>query len=172
MTPLSGNTLLFLPASPSFSSQSLEGLFELTRRPSRALDSPRMLLPELQRCKDTVRLAKRSQDTVSNNWRKPWLCVCRKRTYLHRSSIVKSQQKRIELVTRPAPGQSQAWAAAAAQSPSGAAAGGLGFHKDELSEAASNFLSGGRCDRFCANFYFSRNFIHSEFIDHVKKIYF
>ena len=32
----------------------LEGLFELTRRPSRALDLPRALLPELQRCKDTV----------------------------------------------------------------------------------------------------------------------
>ena len=33
----------------------IEGLFELTRRPSRALDSPRALLPELQRNKDTVR---------------------------------------------------------------------------------------------------------------------
>ena len=42
-----------------------------------------------------------SQDTVNNNWRKPWLCVCRKRIYLHRSSIVKSQRNRIELVTRP-----------------------------------------------------------------------
>ena len=38
-------------------SQTLEGLFELTRRPSRALDSPRALLPELQRYKDTVRCA-------------------------------------------------------------------------------------------------------------------
>ena len=36
-------------------SWALEGLFELTRRPSRALDSPRALLPELQRYKDTVR---------------------------------------------------------------------------------------------------------------------
>ena len=36
---------------------ALEGLFELTRRPSRALDSPRALLPELQRYKDTVRCA-------------------------------------------------------------------------------------------------------------------
>ena len=31
------------------------------------------------------------------------MCVCTKRTYLHRSSIVKSQQNRIELVTRPDP---------------------------------------------------------------------
>ena len=38
-------------------SPTLEGLFELTRRPSRALDSPRALLPELQRYKETVRSA-------------------------------------------------------------------------------------------------------------------
>ena len=38
-------------------SGALEGLFELTRQPSRALDSPRALLPELQRYKDTVRCA-------------------------------------------------------------------------------------------------------------------
>ena len=42
-----------------------------------------------------------SQDTVKNRWRKPWLCVCWKRTFLHRSLIVKSQQNKIELVTRP-----------------------------------------------------------------------
>ena len=34
---------------------TLEGLFELTLRSSRALDSPRALLPELQRYQDTVR---------------------------------------------------------------------------------------------------------------------
>ena len=33
------------PATHSSPSQALEGLFELTRRPSRALDSPRLLLP-------------------------------------------------------------------------------------------------------------------------------
>ena len=43
--------LLATPLSPS---RTLEGLFELTRRPSRALDSPRALLPELQRNKDTA----------------------------------------------------------------------------------------------------------------------
>ena len=48
-------SLPFLPATPLSPSRTLEGLFELTRRPSRALDSPRALLPELQRYKDTVR---------------------------------------------------------------------------------------------------------------------
>ena len=58
MTPRRGNTtysLPFLPATPSSPSRTLEGLFELTRRPSRALDSPGALLPELQRYKDSVR---------------------------------------------------------------------------------------------------------------------
>ena len=47
----------FLPAIPSSQSQTLEGLFGLTQRPSRALDSPHALLPELQRYKDTFRCA-------------------------------------------------------------------------------------------------------------------
>ena len=57
--PSSGKhySLPFLPATPSSPSRTLEGLFELTRRPSRALDSPRALIPELQRYKDTVRCA-------------------------------------------------------------------------------------------------------------------
>ena len=38
------------------------GLFELTRRPSRALNSPRALLLELQRYKDTVRCAARGAE--------------------------------------------------------------------------------------------------------------
>ena len=50
-------SLPFLPATPSSPSRTLEGLFELTGRPSRALNSPRALLPELQRYKDTVRCA-------------------------------------------------------------------------------------------------------------------
>ena len=44
-----------VPPSNSLVSVSLERLFELTRRPSRALASPRALLPELQRYKDSVR---------------------------------------------------------------------------------------------------------------------
>ena len=56
--PSSGKyySLSFPPATPSSQSWTLEGLFELTRRPSRALDSPRALLPELQRG-DTFRCA-------------------------------------------------------------------------------------------------------------------
>ena len=47
-------SLSLLSETPSSRSRTLEGLFELTRCPSRALDSPRPLLPELQRYKDTV----------------------------------------------------------------------------------------------------------------------
>ena len=59
MTPCRGNTIFlpFLPAPPSFISRTLEGLFELTRRPSRAFISPRALLPDPQRYKDTIRYA-------------------------------------------------------------------------------------------------------------------
>ena len=47
--PLSGKNffLPFLPATPSSPSRTLEELFELTWRPSRALGSPRALLLEL-----------------------------------------------------------------------------------------------------------------------------
>ena len=58
MTPHRGNTthsLPFLSATPSSPSQTFGGLFDLTRRPSRALDLPCALLPELQINKDTVR---------------------------------------------------------------------------------------------------------------------
>ena len=54
-----GNAFLFRSSQqlPSLGLGPSEGLFELTRRPSRALDSPRMLVLELQRYKDTVRCA-------------------------------------------------------------------------------------------------------------------
>ena len=67
MTPHQGNTILF--RSPQ-QLPRLGGLFELTRRPSLALDSPHALLPELQRNKDTVScgaLGQRSQKTIKNN---------------------------------------------------------------------------------------------------------
>ena len=72
--PSSGKhySLPFLPATPSSASRTLEGLFELTQRPSRALDSPHTLLLELQRYKILPGTA-RSRNTVKNNWRKP--CV-------------------------------------------------------------------------------------------------
>ena len=47
-------SLPFLQATPLSPSRTLEGLFELTWHPSRALDSPRTLIPELQRIKATV----------------------------------------------------------------------------------------------------------------------
>ena len=108
--PLSGQhySLQFLPATPLSLSGTLAGLFELKRCPSRALDLPRVLLPELLRNKDTVRCAAvgaEAQDTVGNIWREPWMCVCQKCTCSHQSLIVKSQQIRIELVTSPGVGQ-------------------------------------------------------------------
>ena len=56
MTPYRGNAILFR-SSQQLPSRILEGLFELTWRPSWALDLPHALLPELQRYKDTVRCA-------------------------------------------------------------------------------------------------------------------
>ena len=53
MTHHWGNNILRI--TPSSPSRTLKGLFELTRRHSQALDSPRALFPELQRYKDTVR---------------------------------------------------------------------------------------------------------------------
>ena len=43
-------SLLLLPVTPSSPSWTLERLFELTRCPSRALNSPRALLTVLHRC--------------------------------------------------------------------------------------------------------------------------
>ena len=106
--------MLFLLATPFCPYWTLEGLFELTWRPSRALYLPCALLLELQRNKnDAVRCSTlgrdwRSYDTVKNNWRKPPFCVCWKCTFLHWSMIVKSQQNRIESVTRPV-GKTAGW---------------------------------------------------------------
>ena len=50
-------SLLFNIVSTLSGSQTLEGLFELTRHPSRALNLPRVSLSELQRNKDTVMCA-------------------------------------------------------------------------------------------------------------------
>ena len=60
MTPRRGKyySLPFLPATPLSPSRIFKGLFELTtRQPSRALNSPCALHPELQRIKDKVRCA-------------------------------------------------------------------------------------------------------------------
>ena len=55
MTPHRGNTILFRSSQQLPRLHLGPGLFELTRRPSRALDLPRALLPGLQRYKDTIR---------------------------------------------------------------------------------------------------------------------
>ena len=54
MTPRRETLFSVLPPSNSLVSDT-GGLFELTRLPSRALDSPRALLPELQRYKDIIK---------------------------------------------------------------------------------------------------------------------
>ena len=51
---LEGNVPSF-PATPSSLSRTLEGLLEQTQCPSRAYDLPCVLLPILQRSKDTLR---------------------------------------------------------------------------------------------------------------------
>ena len=99
MTPHWGNTFLFGSSQqPPFLSQTLEGLFELTRRHSRALDSPCALLPELQRYLDTVRVCRAGRGgprTLSKN-----LSVGLSKTHFLTSILdVKSQQNVIELVT-------------------------------------------------------------------------
>ena len=93
----------FLPATPSSPSRTLEVLFELTRRPSWTLDSPRALLTELQRYKDTFRCAVLGAEVPGHRQKQltHTLCVCWKGTFLRRSLIVKSQQNIIELVTKP-----------------------------------------------------------------------
>ena len=59
MTPHKGNTFLSRSSQqlPRLRLGTLEGLFELTLRSSRALDMPRKLLPEHQRMKDIIRRA-------------------------------------------------------------------------------------------------------------------
>ena len=91
--PSSGKhfSLAFLPATPSSLSWTLEGLFELSWRLSRALKLPRALLPELRRIKDTVTFGTRgglSLDTVKNGSQKPCECVCKNTLFLQRSMIV------------------------------------------------------------------------------------
>ena len=54
---LISRNFLVTPVTPSSPSQTLEGLFELTRHLSRTLDSPRVFLPKLQRYKATASCA-------------------------------------------------------------------------------------------------------------------
>ena len=106
MTPHQGNTIPFHFSKllPRLRLVTPVGLFELTRHPSRAFELPCALLPELQRYKDTVRCAALGMKVPGNCKQQltQTLIVGLLKTYfLHRSLIVKSQQQRIELVTRP-----------------------------------------------------------------------
>ena len=74
MTPRWGNnySLPFLPATPSYPSRTLEGLFKLTWSPSRALNLNAYVASETtEEKKDTVKYgalgseARRSNDTVN-----------------------------------------------------------------------------------------------------------
>ena len=66
MIPCQGKyfSLTFLPATPSSPSRNLEGLFVLTQRSLKALNSPRVLLLELQRYKDIARYASLSAEVT------------------------------------------------------------------------------------------------------------
>ena len=57
MTPHPEETILFRSSQqlPRLRLGPLKGFFELTCHPSRALDLPRALFPELNRIKDTIR---------------------------------------------------------------------------------------------------------------------
>ena len=63
------------PFPTSNSLVSVSGLFELAQRPSRDLELPCALLPELQRIKDTIKCAAVDAevpgDTEKNSCRKP-----------------------------------------------------------------------------------------------------
>ena len=105
--PLSGKhySLPFLQQLPSFGPGPLKGFFELTGRPSRAFNLDAYVALELQRYKDTFRCGAlgaevpgHRQEQLTQTFDMRLL----KTHFLHRFLIEKSQQNRIELVTRPA----------------------------------------------------------------------
>ena len=102
MTPCLGNTILFRSSQqlPRLCLGPSKGFFELTRRPSRALNLPRALLPELQRKKDTVRGVVLGVEVPGRRQKQPTQTFV-ETNFLHQPLIVKSQQNRIEIVTRP-----------------------------------------------------------------------
>ena len=104
--PKSGKhySLAFLPATPLSASRTLEWLFELTRRPSQALDSPCALLPEPQRYKDTVRCAALGAEVPGHRQQQLRQTLIVRLLKTHFFTLIldfESQQNRIELVTRP-----------------------------------------------------------------------
>ena len=91
------------PATPSSPSRTLEGLFELTRRLSRALDSPRALLPELQRYKDTVRCAALGAEVPGHRQEQltQTLIVCLFKTHFFTPILDCKKSTEFNCVTRP-----------------------------------------------------------------------
>ena len=88
-------SLLFLPATPSSLSQTLEGLFQLTRRPSRALAlyvASRTTEIQGHRQLWSAEVPGHRQQQLAQTLMVRLL----KTHFLHRSLIVKSQQNRIE----------------------------------------------------------------------------
>ena len=103
MTPRKGKycSLSFLPATPSSLSQTLKGPSEQTPRPSRALDSPHALLPELQTNKNTLRCAALGEKVPGHRQEQLSQTLIgrfQKMHFLHLSIIVKSQQNRVNVI--------------------------------------------------------------------------
>ena len=89
-------SLLFLLVNPLSLSQTLDGLFQLTCHPSRALNLTSVLLSELQRFKVVLQVRpgfRREKLTRT-------LIVCLQKKF-STPLILKSQHERSELVTRP-----------------------------------------------------------------------
>ena len=96
MSPCRGNTSHFR----SYSSDPL-GLFELTRRLSRALDLPHALRPKLQRYKDTIRCGALSAEISGHRQQQLTQTLIVLLLKTHFFTFLKSQQNIIELVSRP-----------------------------------------------------------------------
>ena len=69
LPPKREDSLSLLTATPTSQSHTFEGLFELTLRPSRALDLPCRILPELRRNKNTVRFAMLDEEGARHSYK-------------------------------------------------------------------------------------------------------
>ena len=104
--PFIGKTLFSSvpPSNSLVSVTELEGLFELTQHPLRALDSPRALLPELQRYKDPTRCVALGAEVPGHRQQQlthTLIMVLLKTHFFTPILDEKSQQNIIELVIRP-----------------------------------------------------------------------
>ena len=98
MTPCWENIpVLFFPVTPSSQSWTLEGLFELTQRPSRAFNLAWCIVSgtAVKEGHHQVFHLPKSQDTAKNNWHKLDCLFSKKTLFWSWSLSVKSQQNRI-----------------------------------------------------------------------------